>query len=107
MQKKVAIIGLLYSEVASKMVHHVAFGPKALPTPLRAVKGPLVVVYAHMDEQIVPIIKRFLTGRHSAYKFGLRLMIGEVCLEALFARKLFCAGSKITQKDLRRLHTLP
>ena len=42
--------------MASKMVHHVAFGAEALAALLGAVEGPVVVVHPHMDGQIVSIV---------------------------------------------------
>ena len=65
------------------MVHHIALGPEALPTVLRAVEGAIVVVHPHVDGQVVPVVERFLTSWHSADKFCPRLMVGQVGLEVL------------------------
>ena len=60
---------LLDGVVASEVIHHVALGPEALSTILRAVIRPVIVMNTHVDKQIVPIVERLEAVGHSAYKF--------------------------------------
>ena len=69
--------------MASEVVHHVALGAEALPTVLRTIERAVVVVYPHVNGQVVPVVERFLTGWHSADKLCSRLMVGQVSLEVL------------------------
>ena len=44
------------------MINHIAFGPEALATLLRAFKRPLVIMDPHMNVQNVAIVEPFATG---------------------------------------------
>lgn len=48
---------LLDGIVASEVVHHVTLGAEALATVLGAVERPVIVVYAHVDRQIVSVVE--------------------------------------------------
>ena len=48
--------------MSPEMINHIAFGPEALATLLRALKRPLVIMNPHMNVQNVTIVEPFATG---------------------------------------------
>ena len=89
--------------MASKVVHHVTFGPEALSTVLWAFEGAVVVVHPHVDGQVVPVVEGFPTCRHSADEFCPRLMVGQVSLEVLLGAEFFPTGGVSALEYLRFL----
>ena len=66
--------------MTSEMVNHVAFRTEALSTVLWTLERSLVVVCAHMDGKIVPIVECFSAGRHTAMKIRISLVVCKVRL---------------------------
>ena len=62
------------------MVNHVAFRTEAFSTVLWTLVRPLVVMCAHVDGQIVPIVECFLTGWHTANEIRISLVVCKVRL---------------------------
>lgn len=85
---------LLDGVVASEVVHHVTFGAEALATGLRALKGAMVIVHAHMHLQVVPVVERFTARRHTAEEIRLALVVCQVSLELLMVAELLLAALK-------------
>lgn len=65
------------------MIHHVALGPEALATSLRALVRPFVVVNTHVNQQIMLVVERLVTLRYFADKFRLGLMVCQMRLQIL------------------------
>jgi hypothetical protein len=97
---------LLDGIVSSKVVHHVTFGAEALAAFLGAVEWPVIIVYAHMYRQIVPVVEGLLAVWLRADKIGPRLMVCKVCLEILTGLELLRASPKSAFEDLGDLDRL-
>lgn len=91
--------------MTSEVVHHVAFSAEALAAVLGAVEGPVVVVYPHVDGQIMPIVEGLLAGGHSAYKICSRLMVCKVSLEILTGPKFLRAGAESAAENFGDFHS--
>ena len=72
--KKFSVADLLFSEMASLVVAHVALRPEAFSTILRAYEGPLVLVDPDVNIQVLLFGKGLAAIRKSALK-GLRPIV--------------------------------
>lgn len=92
--------------MASEVVHHVALSAEALAAVLGAIERPVVVVYAHVDRQVVPVVERLLAGGHSADEVCPRLMVSEMSFEVLAGAEFLGASAECALEYLRDFHNL-
>lgn len=79
--------------MAPQVVHHVSLGSEALPTVLRAVEWPVIVVHAHMDRKIVSIIETLLAIRHRAEELCSRLVVCQMSFQVLTRPKFLSTAA--------------
>ena len=58
-----AQLHLLFSKVATLMVSHIAFGPKALPATLRTRIRALVLMDSHVNFEVLFLAKGLVAAR--------------------------------------------
>ena len=69
--------------MAPQVVHHVPFSAEALSAGLGALVGSMVGVDAHMDRQVVPVVKGLATGGNGADEVCPAPVIRHVIFEVL------------------------
>ena len=65
------------------MVHHVALGAEALAAVLGTFVRPLVVVNAHVDRQVVPVVEGLSALDHRTDEVAATLVVCHVIFEVL------------------------